>query len=317
MEILHILNGDSTLFQIKKTSLQGDFFIWREILCEGEITSKVGTNQFWQERERWMAYFSQGGTDEYQKKFKNKFQDLDISAYAEIILWFEYDLFCQINLIAVLSWLDNLSLKHTKTSLVVVGEQPNHKKMLGLGEINGEEYPILFEQRVDLAKADLSFATEIWDIYRSSNHDKLIGKIKKDSNSKFKYLLPAFKAHLNRFPQKSNGLSKIENNIAEMVKDDFMSKKKVVGQLLREENYYGFGDLQYFDQIDHLSPIFTQHSDKIKLNQLGKSILSGKQNFMDIRVNFPKYGGADIRYFRWIPKLESLEKNNLSDKNNR
>jgi hypothetical protein len=308
MKKLHILNGDTTLYQIRKTRLVGDFFIWREILCEGKITSIVGSDLFWQERENWMSNFLEGGISEYQNKFKNKFQEIDFSSYSEIILWFEYDLFCQINLLAALSWLDSLNLQNSKISMIMVGNHPKYDKMVGLGEINSKDYPALFEQRVELTKSDLTFATGIWDIYRSPNHDKLIEKIKKDANPKFKYLLVAFKAHFRRFPQMINGLSEIENNIAEIVKNDFISKRKIIGQLLKNENYYGFGDLQYLEKINQLSPILIQHSDSIKLNPLGKSILNGKQNFMDVRVVFPKYGGADIRDFCYNKDHQKLDR---------
>ena len=307
MNKLHILNGDSTLFQFEKTTIEGDKFVWREILCEGQITSNIGTELFWEQREKYLANFLNDDIS-YAEKFKNPFIELNVNKYNEITLWFEYDLFCQINLIAVLSWLNNQKIENCKLSLICLGEHKNYNKLVGLGEINFEEYHKLYEQRIELTKSDLKFGSTLWNLYISKEHDVLLDKIKYENNHKFKYLLPAIKVHLKRFPNKENGLNEIEYNIAKSIKSNFKLRKQVIEELLNNESYYGFGDSQYINQIEDLKPILTEKNDRLKLNKLGESILNSETDFMKYRIRKIKYGGSNLEDFRWDSKKGKLIK---------
>lgn len=47
---LHITNGDSTTNYVKQLAIPGTIITWREMLCEGKTTSKVGSEEFWKTR---------------------------------------------------------------------------------------------------------------------------------------------------------------------------------------------------------------------------------------------------------------------------
>ena len=104
--ILHITNGDTTTNYLKKLHIDGDFITWREMLCEGKTQVEVGSEDFWKIRFNFLK--------QSYKITKKQFIDLTVKEYRnlcnqksqdEIVLWFESDLFCQINMIAVISWL--------------------------------------------------------------------------------------------------------------------------------------------------------------------------------------------------------------------
>jgi hypothetical protein len=46
MKVLHVLNGDATLFKFKKTGLPGDIVVWREVLSEGPINNRTTYHDF-------------------------------------------------------------------------------------------------------------------------------------------------------------------------------------------------------------------------------------------------------------------------------
>jgi len=46
------------------------------------------------------------------------------SDHEEVVLWFEHDLFCQVQLIFLLNWLAQRELGKTKLSLIFIGEFP-------------------------------------------------------------------------------------------------------------------------------------------------------------------------------------------------
>ena len=172
MKTLHILNGDSSLNQIKQTNIKGDTFVWRELLCEGETKFDLRSDEFWQTRIQFFNEYFDYFEKEKLIELKDQFFSLKISAYKEIVLWFEYDLFCQINLIALLSWLKQSNVD-TKIYLICIGEHPNYRKLVGLGEITHIEFEQQYEHKIQLGKADLEFASKIWKIYCSN---KIVGE---------------------------------------------------------------------------------------------------------------------------------------------
>ena len=48
--LLHITNGDSFTERLNKLDLKGDVITWREMLCEGETLTNVGSESFWKTR---------------------------------------------------------------------------------------------------------------------------------------------------------------------------------------------------------------------------------------------------------------------------
>ena len=126
--ILHITNGDSTTNCLKKLKFSGDFITWRKMLCEGKTTSDIGSESFWKNRFEFFKstykvskqQFIDYTLKEYRNLCKEKEQD-------EIILWFDHDLSCQINMLAVISWLKRYR-KGYQISLVCSGKQPARVK---------------------------------------------------------------------------------------------------------------------------------------------------------------------------------------------
>ena len=66
-------------------------------------------------------------------------QEAALSAFAdheEVVLWFEHDLFCQVQLIYLLDWFAERKLGRTKLGLVCIGEFPGIEYFHGLGQLN-------------------------------------------------------------------------------------------------------------------------------------------------------------------------------------
>ena len=103
---LHILNGDSTVEIFDKTTILGDIVVWREMLCEGVIQNEIGSDAFWKSRyDFFESEFNVNKLEYFDKTIKELIKLEELSNYKEVVLWFEYDLFCQINLIAACSYL--------------------------------------------------------------------------------------------------------------------------------------------------------------------------------------------------------------------
>ena len=69
------------------------------------------------------------------------------TAYDELVLWFEHDLFDQLNLIQVLDWIHRHVPAGKPVSLVSIGAFPGHPDFKGLGELAPDDMASLLATR--------------------------------------------------------------------------------------------------------------------------------------------------------------------------
>lgn len=290
--LLHITNGDSFTNKLNSLPLKGDIITWREMLCEGKTLSTVGSESFWKTRFEFLnknykiskSWFVEKTLKEYRSLCNHKQQD-------QIILWFEYDLFCQINMLAVLSWLKT-HRRHAEISLVCSGKEDDTEKRYDLSELSNERLLKLYDERVKLTQDDIEYADYVWQLYCSDNPIRL-ENLKDYQNFQFEYLSEAVRAHLRRFPSIKNGLNEIENSILELAElEKPASKKQFLYTILSHQGVHGFGDTQYERILGTLKPLFTSFNP-VKISRKGKDILSGRTNlYAQIKDDNAYLGGA-------------------------
>src|SRR6185295_1236 len=98
----------------KETSLPGEHFAFREALLDGPTPEnfKDGDWRFVRARHLWAAY----GLDLKECLGQLRAQEQKLATFSEhdeVVLWFEHDLFCQVNLIYLLDWLSQQQLQAT------------------------------------------------------------------------------------------------------------------------------------------------------------------------------------------------------------
>ena len=294
--VLHITNGDCTTDYLKKLQFTGDFITWREMLCEGKTITDVGSEDFFKTRYSFLK-------DSYQIS-KQRFINYTIKEYRklcnkksvdEIVLWFEYDLFCQINLLAIISWLKRYR-KGYQISLVCSGNVANTKKKLGLTELNEQQLKTHFKNRIQLSLDDIEYADYIWQLYCSESPLRLESIYQLNPSKSFQYLFSAIESHLQRFPSIRNGLNNEENFILQTAQEQPLhSKKQLIRALLKKQEIFGFGDVQYRNKIDKLHTLFRSFSP-VTLSKKGKQALENEQNLYQELNNENSYLGGAKKY---------------------
>lgn len=275
-QTVHILNGDSTSHRIKKGNIRGDIIVWREMLADGFIDKDVGSDVFW--NKRYTFFENELGIsklDYYDKTIKELVKIEDLSNYKEVILWFEFDLFCQVNLMALCTYLLKYYKKNIDYFLVCVGKEKDKENLQTLADFTPQEYQNLYNNKIRLSRNDLLFAKKSWEVY-ANNNEKELGQYNFKKNIKFKYLQLAINQHLKRFPGKGE-LNQIDYRILELINSNGRSGKDIIGELLnwqRKETVYGFGDLQYILHLRKLNDFYEIKDQQYYLNNKGKSILA-------------------------------------------
>ncbi|SFD40206.1 DUF1835 domain-containing protein [Algibacter pectinivorans] len=303
---LHITNGDYLNKYLNELSIVGEKLIWKEMLCEGPAKETIYSKEHIELRHHFFNDFYNVELDLDQVDFVLNEQLAHTERYSEIVLWFEYDLFCHINMVAVISLLQQKKID-LPLYLVCSGRVPGSKTLKALTELNTEQLLDHYKNKIALNKSDIDIATTVWGIYCGKDHNLLKPFIVK--NSSFKYLTNCLKAHLKRFPDSVNGLNTLEKNILEIIRDNTIkSKHHLLGYALNYQGYYGFGDMQLKRLIDKLSVFYTEENDAIVLNRTGHETLIGQYNSSHKIDSNMCFGGVNKYEYQFNKKLNKLVK---------
>ena len=306
---LHITNGTSLTEYLIELDVKGDFMTWQEMLCEGPTIAKIDSDEFYEVRRKFLNEHYNVDIDEKELKEELKKLD-DVSLYSEIVLWFEYDLFCHINLLGVLNLLHQKNID-LPLFLVCSGRIPGEKGFKGLAELTPVQLINHYTDKIRLTNDDKDLAVALWRIYCGKDHNIFKPYIVRSSS--FKYLSNCLKAHLKRFPDSKNGLDTIEQNILKIVKDiEIKSRHHLLGYALNYQGYYGFGDMQMNRIINKLSIFFTEEEQSLKLNRKGHEALMNHHNYASEVNNNIYYGGVHRFDFQFSNSQNKLIKTNIN-----
>ena len=306
-QILHITNGSNLTDAITEIGIKGDILTWNEMLCEGPTLCQIDSKEFYTARESFLKKTYNVDAEDYRVKFNKEINKLNsIENYSEIVLWFEFDLFCHINLVAAISLLFQKEIK-LPLYLVCSGRVDGEKEMKGLSELTPEQLENHYKDRIHLSKEDIDTASAVWRIYCGNNHNDIKPFITKTSS--FRYLNNCLKAHLKRFPNTENGLCTIENNILELIdKREIKSMNQLLGYALTYQGYYGYGDTQIERIIKKLNMFIDDSGERLKLNEKGLLAIQLKYNFSKELANDIVFGGAERLDFQFDNSLNKLLK---------
>jgi len=306
---LHITNGGSLTNYLNELDVAGEKLTWQEMLCEGPTLTAINSDHFLNKRIAFLKDFYSIDLDVSELKEElNKLNDLE--NYSEIVLWFEYDLFCHINMMAVINLIQQQKI-NLPIYLVCSGRVSGEKNLKGLAELSADQLLKHYKDKVKVKPEDLQLMVTLWGIYCGKDHNLFKPYIVKSST--FKYLSNCLKAHLERFPGHESGLNILERNILDIIKDnDIKSKHHLLGYAINYQGYYGYGDLQLIRIIDKLNIFFTVTDDGIKLNRNGHEALLGPHNFSAELKNNMVFGGVSKLDFKFNKKQNKLVKTILN-----
>jgi hypothetical protein len=247
--IYNILNGDSVAYSFPDTKIEGEIIVVREALIDGDLS---GDNlpDFWQSRVEYMGLTKA----EYQTRVVNEFEKIiNAPGNAEFNLWFEYDLFCQVNMWFVISIINSLPIKK-KVYAVYTSylDRTNKQFWNGFGPANSNDLISCFADRIPLNDVDLQSGQDLWTAYKTGNLEELI-HLAKNHSSAFPYLQEVVKAHVDRFPKDGTKgrPERVLEDITINISTDF---HKVFIEFWNRESIYGFGDIQLkhlYDKVMH------------------------------------------------------------------
>ncbi|MCW3116105.1 MAG: hypothetical protein JWM28_187 [Chitinophagaceae bacterium] len=247
--IYNILNGDSLAYSFSDTKIEGDVMVVREGLIDGDLSGD-NLHDFWQSRAKYMGLTKTEYHNNFVKEFEKIMNAPDNSAFN---LWFEYDLFCQVNMWFVISIINSLPIKK-KVFAVYTSflDKTNKQFWNGFGLANPDELKVCYANKIPLSEADINLGKDLWKAYKNDNLKEL-ANLSKNQSLAFPYLQEVVKAHVDRFP-KDGTKGRPEKVIEDITKNISTDFHTVFKEFWNRESIYGFGDIQLkslYDKVMH------------------------------------------------------------------
>ena len=261
--MLHIANGHSLTSLIERAGIPGERAVWGDVLHEGPVPD-VGPEAL---RAIRAAYIADGLGEVTDHAVLGEMEQwsrtlIDVApTHDEVVLWYEHDLFDQLNLIHLLDALGARlsraeSRERPRVTLVSINSYPGHPRFRGMGELTPPDIASLFTQRRSVTDAQFELASRAWAAFRSEDPRDIERLIASDTAA-LPFLATALRRHLEEFPELATGLSRTERNILALLEagkgptrlDDLMQMHWID----EHEDAFFIGDLSFGNVLKALS----------------------------------------------------------------
>lgn len=231
-----ILNGDALLEHFPN-ELRGQKIICRECLIDGDTSGQTLTELF-QTRSRFLASaYPDVILPNYEEHVVSEFEKiLNLPENADVTLWFEDDVFCQVNL-----WFVTFLLTQNQKTLKIYLARPGEKSPYGFHAFSNEELQELYQNRQPVY--DLTKFTALWSAYQN-NYLLTLRQRAKELQNDWPFVLPAAEAVIALSPTDGSHGRPYETMKTIMKELDTKEFRPVFHEFSKREAIYGFGDLQ-------------------------------------------------------------------------
>ena len=250
---LHVANGGSTTATIHAAGLPGRSSIWADVLHDGPVPGGIDDRELLEVRARFLSG-PYGPTVDQATAELTAWRDAIASGepYDELVLWYEHDLFDQLNLIQLLAWLASLPRFAPRVSLISIDRFPGRPHFRGLGELIPDELASLFDTRKTVMPAQYSLAASAWEAFRSSD-PRAIERLVLGNTSALPFLEAALDRHLQEFPWVSDGLSRTERRLLELVAESPIDLRVAFPRMHDLEKAFYIADGSLMDTVSTLA----------------------------------------------------------------
>jgi hypothetical protein len=307
--VLHVTNGDSVAVTLSQSSLGGEALAWRDAYHEGPVRSG--------ERSRLIdaraAFLSSCGWGD-EDAIRDDLLARDARFVAalregrEIVLWFEHDLYDQLQLVDVLALAGETGFDPEQLELIEIGTFAGRPGFRGLGELNVAELESLWPQRRAVTDEDTAGAQRAWEAVRRADPRGLAG-VRLDPPPSRPFLAAALGRLLEELPDVDDGLSRTERQLLELLDDGpLLTGALFVASQDREEAPF-HGDAWILRTLAELTPLVSLTEGSAEITDTGRRVLAGGDDRIEVLGVDRWVGGTHLvpgAVWRWDADASAL-----------
>ena len=302
--MLHVTNGDAAAERLRALDLGGDVLPWRDVLHEGPVPAPATLDSLRPFRARFLAGDNTSAV-QIAEELEARDRRLGSSLREdEVVLWFEHDLYDQLQLLQILDWY----AVHRGSQRLTLAQSDDY-----LSHMDAARLRALWDQRADVADAQLTAAQRAWAAFCAPDPQGIQGV--SDTVAVLRYVRPALLRHLEEFPAVLTGLSRTERQILEtLVVGSWPLKELFPAAHHDREDPIFLGDSPFFEKLNALaagdSPLVGLDGERAWLTDAGREVLGGRLDRIETLGIDRWLGGVHLKGrrvpFRWNPSARRI-----------
>jgi hypothetical protein len=319
---LHVTNGDIVVDLLRRAGLADGALAWADVLHEGPVPAGLDDDGLRRARAEFLAGADGGDTAEALRRLTDRDRALAGGRAGDYLLWFEADLYDQLQTAQILAALGDLGVGPGRVTLVCIGEFPGIPHFGGLGELEPEQLGGLLDTAATPLTAEaLDLGAAAWAALRAPDPGGL-GQIVASRSPQLRFLGEAFDRLAREYPSTRDGLSLTERRILAATPEAGTPAGTVFARLGEREARPYLGDLFFFRIVARLAgaPVPLLELDppggrvdagtRLRRTEAGDRVLRGEAdhvalNGIDRWVGGVHLHGPEARW-RWDEGIETL-----------
>lgn len=303
--------------------------IWADPLYEGPVPNGLSDEELIIVRGRYLA--GPDGPDVDPVNDLNRWRHVieHHDSYDELVLWYEHDLFDQLNLIQLLSWVKGRIPASKIVSLICIGSFPGRPHFKGLGELAPHEVASLLDTRQPVTEVHYELAERAWLAFREPSPEPLSDlsraiKASDRDTSALPYLAPSLVRFLQEYPWTTDGLSRTERRLLRLAEAGDVTLSAVFPRMHDGEDAYYVTDLTLGFLAETLSrltpPLITRIPEKpfvgelrhtsVTITDAGRAVLRGEEDRVSLCGTDRWLGGVHLEgsanLWRWDDRSRQI-----------
>ena len=305
IQTLHVTNGDSVVYLWRKAGLLGTHLAWRDVLHEGPVLPDIPLAELSRVRAQYLAARGFGNAIKIGHDFEKR--DAVISKFAdfeEIVLWFEHDLFDQLQLLQILDFLGRQRIAPGFVHAIQTEEF--------LGMMEPTELLALRNRRRPVSAELFEFARDAWAAFRSSSPQALF-ELSKQVPAGFRSMQTGLRRLFEEFPSLDRGVSRTQLQTLEAVAHGARRDDDLFRVVQAQEDAAFMGDSTFARQLEDLcaapAPLVTRLEDRFALTPLGERVLRREADWLAVAPLDRWIGGTHLTatdHWRWDARRGAL-----------
>ena len=286
---------------MRKAGVPGEFLPWRDVLHIGPVPENLSMEKLSEVRAEFISSKGWGGATEVKESFIERDNVIkSYSKYEKVILWFEHDLYYQLQILQILDWFHNNKNIDTKLSIICIDQY--------LGMLTPDEMMSLFKYETAITDAQLNLANHAWKEFRSKTPKKWNALLQENTTA-LPFLKGAIVRMLEEYPNQRNGLSRTEQQALTILSGGEKRPGRVFGNNQQLEERMFMGDTGFWDILNEFlesaPPLLklpegkkltlpTSPDQELTITDEGRDVQSGKLNWLEINPSNRWIGGVHL-----------------------
>lgn len=244
---LHVTNGDAAADAITSAGVVSSVLPWVDVLHDGPVPDGLKLNELSRVRAEFIAANGWGNLEDIGNLFAVRDAAFGVAAEAGmLVLWFEADLYDQLQLIQLLSELRQCGSAAEDAELICIDDY--------FGQLDARAITTAYEQRKKVTQGQLALASAVWSAFRE---DTPVGLMRCSgvASDELPFLRAALIRFLEQYPGLGSGLSKTQLAALRAIAGGTVTPAAVFTSIAKLEDRIFLGDASFAKYLEAMSSV--------------------------------------------------------------